>query len=201
MSNEIMKETDNSKDRQGMAIHPLDAQMRSLGLTEADPLEKTSAEYQNLEGYLNHSKESGGVISDATILHIYRISRSEEFERFIAGSYDADRMKQRPVKDESKLLWHGSRGCSFGGILSQGLQIAPPEALANGKAFGKGIHLADRASKSAAYYDPWPSGQTGLLLLCETQLGDPSYIRTNHEYNAADSMRKQGLISTKMFVN
>ena len=151
--------------------------MRSLGLTEAVPLEKTSAEYQHLECYLNHSKESGGVISDAAIQHIYRISRSEEFERFIAGSYDADRMKQRPVKDERKLLWHGSRGCYFGVILSQGLRIASLEALANGKAFGKGIYLADRASKSAAYCDPWTSGQTGLLLLCETQLGDSSYSR------------------------
>ena len=81
MSNEIMKETEYSKDRQGIAMHPLDAQMRSLGLTEAVPLEKTSAEYQHLEGYLNHSKESGGVISDAAIQHIYRTLRSEEFER------------------------------------------------------------------------------------------------------------------------
>ncbi|KAK3172011.1 hypothetical protein OEA41_004095 [Lepraria neglecta] len=199
ISNEIMKETEYSKGRQGMAINPLDAQMQSLGLTEAVPLEKASAEYQHFEGYLNHSKESGGVISDAAIQYIYHISRSEEFERFIAGSYDADRMKQRPVKDGRKLLWHGSRGCNFGGILSQGLRFAPPEAPANGKAFGKGIYLADRASKSAVYCDQWTSGQTGLLLLCETQLGDRSYIRTNHEYNAADSMRKQGLISTKMY--
>lgn len=112
ISNEILKDTEYPKDRQGNATHPLDAQMQSLGL-----------------------------------------------------------------------------------------RIAPPEAPANGKAFGKGIYLADRASKSAAYCDPWTSGQTGLLLLCETQLGHPAYVRRDHEYNAADSMKKKGLISTKMAEN
>ena len=61
-----------------------------------------------------------------------RISKSEEFERFIAGSDDADRMKQRPFKDECK-LWYGSRGCSFGGILSQGLRIAFQKHLKMGR--------------------------------------------------------------------
>lgn len=201
ISNEILKDTEYPKDQQGNAIHPLDAQMRSLGLREAVSLDRNSVEFGHLENYLNHAKDGYCLSSDTMIQNIYRISRSEEIDRWIAGGYDATGMKTKPVKDHRRLLWHGSRGCNFGGILSQGLRIAPPEAPANGKAFGKGIYLADRASKSAAYCDPWTSGQTGLLLLCETQLGNPAYVRRDHEYNAADSMRKKGLISTKMAEN
>lgn len=201
ISNKILKDTEYPKDQQGNAIHPLDAQMRSLGLREAAPLDNKSVEFAHLESYLNHAKDGYCLSSDTMIQNIYRISRSDEMDRWIAGGYDATGMKTKPVKDHRRLLWHGSRGCNFGGILSQGLRIAPPEAPANGKAFGKGIYLADRACKSVAYCDPWTSDQTGLLLLCETQLGDPAYVRRDHEYNAADSMRKKGLISTKMAEN
>ena len=37
-------------------------------------------------------------------------------------------------------------------------------------------------------YHTWTLRKTGLLLLCETQLGDPSYF---FEYSSADCMRKQ----------
>ena len=36
-----------------------------------------------------------------------------------------------------RLLWHGSRLTNWGGILSQGLRIAPPEAPVTGYMFGK----------------------------------------------------------------
>lgn len=175
--------------------------MRYLGLRKAVPLDRKTAEFCHLKSYLNHAKDGYCLSSHTVIQNIYRISRPEEIDRWIAGGYDAEGMKTKVVKDHRRLLWHGSRGCNIGGILSHGLRIAPPEAPANGKAFGKGIYLSDRACKSAAYCDPWTSGQIGLLLLCETQLGDPAYVRRNHEYNAIDSMRKQGLISTKMAEN
>lgn len=38
---------------------------------------------------------------------------------------------------------------------------------------GKGIYLADISSKSANYCVAADSGHTGLLLLCEAELGDP----------------------------
>jgi poly [ADP-ribose] polymerase len=68
------------------------------------------------------------------------------------------------------LLWHGSRVSNFVGILSQGLRIAPPEAPCSGYAFGKGIYLADMASKSLNYC--CPSNNEGLILLCEAALGE-----------------------------
>ena len=197
ISNQVLKETESAKDPLSI-VHPLDARMASLGPQDIGPVTKGSIEFDHLEKYFRHAD---GEHRDATIEHIYRILRPSETERFIEGGYDAKGMTTRAIKDSRKLLWHGSRGCNFGGILSQGLRIAPPEAPPNSKAFGNGIYLADRACKSASYCDPWNSDQTGLLLLCETQLGDPSYIKRDHEYNAADSMRKKGLISTKMMTD
>ena len=196
--NQVLRETNSPRGQGSNNIHPLDARMASLGLQEAMPLDHSSAEFKHLAGYFSHSNNGHDVTADATIKHIYRICRTEETHRFISGGYDAIGMEKKPVKDKRTLLWHGSRGCNFGGILSQGLRIAPPEAPANGKAFGNGIYLADRSSKSAAYCDPWTSGQTGLLLLCEAQLGDPSYTRSDHEYTAVNTMRKKECISVKM---
>ena len=202
ISNKILKDTEFPKDQQGNIIHPLDAQMQSLGLQEAVPLDKKSKEYRHLQSYLSHAKDGYILSSSTSIQNIYRISRSSETTRWLTAGYDPQGMSPKPLNDHRRLLWHGSRSCNYGGILSQGLRIAPPEAPANGKAFGKGIYLADRACKSAAYCDPWTSGQNmGLLLLCETQLGEPAYVRRDHEYNAAESMRERGLISAKMVEN
>lgn len=70
-----------------------------------------------------------------TVDQIFRIERSGENERF-------DKSFAGPPRDR-RLLWHGSRCTNFGGILSQGLRIAPPEAPVSGYMFGKGIYLAD----------------------------------------------------------
>ena len=40
ISNKILKDTEYPSDQQGNTIHPLDAQMQSLGLQEAAPLDK-----------------------------------------------------------------------------------------------------------------------------------------------------------------
>jgi len=38
-------------------------------------------------------------------------------------------LKNFQTLDNHQLLWHDSRTTNFAGILSQGLRIAPPEAL------------------------------------------------------------------------
>lgn len=91
---------------------------------------------------------------------------------------------------------HGSRTTNFGGILSQGLRIAPPEAPVNGYAFGKGVYLADVSSKSAGYCQPGMSGGTGLLLLCEVELGKPMYEIPSGNSNAEAEAKKHNAIST-----
>lgn len=52
------------------------------------------------------------------------------------------------------------------------------------------------ASKSANYCCSYLSGNTGLLLLCEAELGDPMYTLTDSSYNAGDEAKAKGLYST-----
>lgn len=99
--------------------------------------------------------------------------------------YNADPRKR-------ELLWHGSRLTNFGGILSQGLRIAPPEAPVTGYMFGKGIYLADMVSKSANYCFAQPNNPDALILLCEAALGE-KYRLTRSEYV---TKLKDGLHST-----
>lgn len=89
-----------------------------------------------------------------------------------------------------------SRTTNFGGILGQGLRIAPPEAPASGYMFDKGIYLADMSSKSANYCYSYLSGDEALLLLCEAELGQPMQVLEDAMYNAGEEAKKQGVHST-----
>lgn len=76
------------------------------------------------------------------------------------------------------------------------MRIAPPEAPVSGYMFGKGIYLADMASKSANYCCSYISGGTALLLLCEAELGDPMQELVNASYNAGEDAKKKGMVAT-----
>lgn len=58
-------------------------------------------------------------------LQVFEVAREGESERY------------EPQKNlgNRRLLWHGSRTSNFGGILSQGMRIAPPEAPKTGYRF------------------------------------------------------------------
>ena len=81
------------------------------------------------------------------------------------------------------MLWHGSTFSNWGGILSQGLRIAPPEAPAWGYAFGKGVYFADVINKSAGYTRYHMSNNIGLLALCDVAIG-----KTNDWLNCDSSI-------------
>ena len=98
--------------------------------------------------------------------------------------------------DNRRLLWHGSRSTNFGGILSQGLRIAPPEAPVSGYMFGKGVYFADISTKSAAYCASHASRGVGLMLLCEVQLGDPMQELIYSSYTAGDNAKATGQLAT-----
>lgn len=66
----------------------------------------------------------------------------------------------------------------------------------NFSAFGKGVYLADISSKSAQYCQPGMSGNTGLLLLVEAELGSPMYEIPTGDYNAEEQAKKHKCIST-----
>ncbi|EQB52283.1 hypothetical protein CGLO_08092 [Colletotrichum gloeosporioides Cg-14] len=169
-------------------VHPADTQYRSLGMNEMTPLDHKSKEFSLLSDYLNGSKGSTHHVN-YRVQEIFRIERNGELERF-------EKKKIPNLKSDRRLLWHGSRVTNFGGILSQGLRIAPPEAPVTGYMFGKGIYLADMSSKSANYCNSYSSGGEALLLLCEAELGDPIQKLTNASYNAGDSAKAGGMLST-----
>lgn len=116
-------------------MNALDRQFKGLNLDEMTPLKKSSMEFIELKNYLVETK---GQTHHANyqVDQIFRIERRGEKERFEKSPFSGSPLNRR-------LLWHGSRTTNFGGILSQGLRIAPPEAPVSGYMFGKGIYLAD----------------------------------------------------------
>jgi poly [ADP-ribose] polymerase len=188
VANAIMKATDRAKD--GASLNLIDKRFADLHLNEMTPLTKSSAEYKNLSQYLIDSSGASHNLR-YRIEDIFRIERDGEHDRF-NKSYWAK------IKDKNRLLlWHGSRTTNFGGILSQGLRIAPPNAPMSGYAFGKGVYLADCSSKSANYCRASMSGGTGLLLLCEAELAQPMYEIPTGNTDAQNLAKKSNCFSTK----
>lgn len=169
-------------------IHPLDRQFRNLNLGEITPLDPHGVEFEELSSYLWNTR---GVTHSANyhIENIFRIERIGEADRFAQSEFSK-------INSDRRLLWHGSRATNFGGILSQGLRIAPPEAPVSGYMFGKGIYLADMSSKSANYCNAYISGGQALLLLCEAELGDPLQKLIHASYNAGEDAAANGSWST-----
>ncbi|KAI4240602.1 MAG: hypothetical protein LQ352_007610 [Teloschistes flavicans] len=188
VANTIMKTTiDKKKDAE--AVNMLDQRFQSLNMDEMTPLDHKSTEYKALADYLIKSAGDSHRIR-YRLEDIFRIQRTGEIGRFEKSEFSTLH------KSDKRLLWHGSRTTNYGGILSQGLRIAPPEAPVNGYAFGKGVYLADISSKSAQYCASGMSGGTGLLLLCEAELGKPMYEIPTGNSMAEEEAKKRKCIST-----
>ncbi|KAK6000311.1 hypothetical protein QM012_003943 [Aureobasidium pullulans] len=183
-ADEILKKAKETASQ----IHPLDSRFRGLGMQEMQALSPSSKEFSEIDQYLHKTCGSTHHIK-YEVQDIFRIQRQGEFERFDKNEYTTG--------SDRRLLWHeGSRSTNFGGILSQGLRIAPPEAPVNGYMFGKGIYLADMSSKSAGYCCSYQSDGHALLLLCEAELGKPMQTLTNASYQAAETAKEMGALST-----
>ncbi|KAK0963911.1 hypothetical protein LTS01_019096, partial [Friedmanniomyces endolithicus] len=184
VANAIMK-TSSERHKDADSVAQIDKRFEQWKLSECEPIESKSAEYQALKNYLintaGHTHNIRYRLQD-----IFRIQREGEDVRFEKSKYSGIKDKNR------RLLWHGSRTTNFGGILSQGLRIAPPEAPVNGYAFGKGVYLADISTKSANYCVSSSSGNTGLLLLCEAELGNPMYELLTGDSGAKEAAEKAG---------
>ena len=183
LSNEIMKETAFSEQ----GIHSLDRQYAGLGMEEMAPLEPEATEFKMLSDYLIKSAGSTHGIR-YRVQDIFRITRKGESSHSVSVS--------NPAASDRRLLWHGSRSTNYGGILSQGLRIAPPEAPVSGYMFGKGVYLADISTKSANYCWASSSGNVGLLLLCEAELGKPMLELKYSSYSADQEAKAIGGLST-----
>ncbi|GAB7353364.1 hypothetical protein MBLNU459_g3846t1 [Dothideomycetes sp. NU459] len=184
-----LKDADNilkAEKNDGRArLHPLDSRFQGLGLNEMTALTTDSSEFTEIDNYLHktcgHTHQVKYKVQD-----IFRIQRQGEREQTGNTNMGSDR----------RLLWHGSRATNFGGILAQGLRIAPPEAPVSGYMFDKGIYLADMSSKSANYCYPHISGGHALLLLCEAELGKPIQTLQCADYQAGEKAKMLGARST-----
>ncbi|KAK8874310.1 poly polymerase catalytic domain-containing protein [Apiospora arundinis] len=194
---ELLESLSDMKDASGIMkadgkdasdINELDQRFNQLGMEEMTPLKRDGTEFQELANYLMATR---GHTHNANyqIAQIFRIEREGEKDRFEQSEFAG------PPRDR-RLLWHGSRCTNFGGILSQGLRIAPPEAPVSGYMFGKGVYLADMSSKSANYCFAGSSNGHALLLLCEAELGDPMHVLTDASYNAGEDAKAKGMSST-----
>ena len=114
-----LKDSDDiMKPEKGKKINMLDARYNGLGMREMTPVGQSSAEFSNIHEYLNKTRGSTHGLN-YKLLEVYRLEREGEETRF---------KKLEEGKSDRRLLWHGSRSTNYGGILSQGLRIAPPEA-------------------------------------------------------------------------
>lgn len=109
-------------------VHQLDKQFKGLGMNEVTPLDRKSQEFSELEAYLLNTKGATHHMN-YKVDDIFRIERQGELDRFECSEFSS-------MPSNRRLLWHGSRVTNFGGILSQGLRIAPPEAPVSGYMFG-----------------------------------------------------------------
>lgn len=184
VANEIINDA-----READEINQLDRQFQSLGMEEMTRLDPKSREFTELANYLSNSRGATHHLN-YKVIDIFRIERRGENNRFLSSPYGKLGMSDR------RLLWHGSRSTNFGGILSQGLRIAPPEAPVNGYMFGKGVYLADTSSKSANYCCSYSSANMGLLLLCDVELGHPMLELYDGDDMAGENAKKEGKIAT-----
>ncbi|KAL5043795.1 hypothetical protein BDW71DRAFT_187388 [Aspergillus fruticulosus] len=184
ITNSILKDASKMED-----VNPLDSQYAGLGMREMTPLDHASNEFKELEKYLAGTRGATHGVR-YKVIDIFRIERQGERDRFKSSPYAGIKNSNR------RLLWHGSRSTNYGGILSQGLRIAPPEAPVSGYMFGKGVYFADMSSKSAGYCWYHNSDQKALLLLGDVELGDPIYELYDSDYNAGENAKKEGKIAT-----
>jgi poly [ADP-ribose] polymerase len=141
--------------------NPTDLNYQKLKV-ELTPLSSYTRDYKMVQRFVSTGYNPKSLGTSLSVVEVFKVDRHGENDRF-------DQFRsQRP----RKLLWHGSRVCNYVGILSSGLRIAPPEAPASGYMFGKAIYLSDLVEKSAPYCYPDPETGMGLLLICDTALGE-----------------------------
>ncbi|RCN44675.1 Poly(ADP-ribose) polymerase catalytic domain protein [Ancylostoma caninum] len=151
IKDEVKEEGSEERDPVDMHYERLNCKM--------EVVDHDSPEFNTIKTYMANTHGATHTMFDLEIVDVIRVDRADEDKKFKADL--GNRM----------LLWHGSGTANYGGILSQGLRIAPPEAPVTGYMFGKGVYFADMASKSANYCKVVTDGADGLLLLCDVALG------------------------------
>ena len=76
-----------------------------------NPIDSNSKEFKLISEYVQNTRENW----KPEIIDLFEVEREGETEKY-----------NKKIGNDM-LLWHGSRISNYGGILSQGLRIAPPE--------------------------------------------------------------------------
>ncbi|KJH45001.1 Poly(ADP-ribose) polymerase catalytic domain protein [Dictyocaulus viviparus] len=141
---------------------PVDIHYERL-MCKMEVVDPESSEFHTIKCYMTNTHGATHTLFDLDVVDIIRIDRAGEKEKF------------KSEIGNRRLLWHGSSNANYGGILSQGLRIAPPEAP---------VILNDDTD--------------GLLLLCDVALGkvkeelhavDHS-LRTIRDFNSVQGLGK-----------
>lgn len=162
----IAAEINNEVEENNDSLNAIDARYKKMNC-KINPLDPKNKNYKTLCETITSCKQAGKV----SILDVFEIEREGEGKKFKGNL------------GNRKLLWHGSGFSNWGGILSQGLRIAPPEAPCSGYRFGKGIYFADAIAKSIPYTRSYDSGGVCLLALCDVALGNTNNL-VHSSYNA-----------------
>ncbi|KAK6060523.1 Poly(ADP-ribose) polymerase catalytic domain protein [Cooperia oncophora] len=158
-------ETEDTRD-------PVDIHYEKLRC-KMEVVDHDSKEFEMVKLYVENTHGETHTMFKLEVVDVIRVDREGEESKFKADL------------GNRRLLWHGSGTANYGGILSQGLRIAPPEAPVTGYMFGKGVYFADMASKSANYCRVFSDNTDGLMLLCDVALG-----KVKQEFNATDHSLK-----------
>ena len=121
-------------------IHPLDYIINALGckIEELPKPQNNSVLTTEADYVYNYVYTTNG--NYASITAIYKITESVNDKNFNLNNYD-----------NRYVFFHGTKNENIIGILSQGLKIAPVQAINTGQSFGRGIYLSDSFSCSLSY--------------------------------------------------
>ena len=122
-------------------MHPLDYIINALG-SKIEELPKPQNNNNNLISESDYVYNYVNITNslNTPITTIYKITQSINDKNFNLNNYD-----------NRYIFFHGTKVENIIGILSQGLKIAPVQAINTGKAYGNGIYLSDAFSYSLNY--------------------------------------------------
>ncbi|CAH0521336.1 unnamed protein product [Peronospora belbahrii] len=156
----------------GMAHEPVARQCSSRNYLDEcynllecklEPVKTSDSDFALIQTYIRNSNCCGRKQDRLELLSVFRVEKLEQETRFEPFRKFANR----------RILWHGSHLANWSGILSEGLQIAPPEVASNGRTFGKGLYFTDKVTKAQAYCHCRPTNGHNqcVFALSEVALG------------------------------
>ncbi|RDW78890.1 uncharacterized protein DSM5745_05742 [Aspergillus mulundensis] len=150
-------------------VSPVERALEKLNLHNGGiiPLDHKVSEFKRLKTYYERTSNPTDAANPYKVIQIFRITRPGEEARFQTSKF----AKLGPKHSDRRLLWHGSKRINFAGIFKAGLLIQPNGVKLSGSMLGHGVYFSDMAGKSLNYACGMRTQKTGLLLLCDVEMG------------------------------